>query len=106
LVDVSLLLHPEHLARIEHNLAACTVASLRDPLRAECFAHEMQALVQADDPHQALHDFCLDFARTYPLRSSSKHRTGGLNPPLGPAPSLVRRYGPTQAALNQRATAA
>jgi hypothetical protein len=106
LVDVSLLAHPEHVARIEHNLTTCTVASLRDQLRAECFVREMQALVQSADPHQALHDFCQDFARTYPLRASSKHRTGGLNPPLGPAPSLVRRHGPTQALLNQRAATA
>jgi hypothetical protein len=53
-LDHCLLLHPQPRARLEHNLPACTVGSLRERTRVESLLECIRELILPDNPQETL----------------------------------------------------
>jgi len=87
------LLHPEQSARLENNLPAYTVGSLRTQVKVESLLAVIRNLVNSDDPEAKL--ACL--AKTLKeniLAPSGKHMSGRELGRLKPTPSLKYRAAP------------
>lgn len=96
LPDHALLLHPEQAARLENNLPACTVGSLRQFSQGEALLALVQSVVVAENVAERLAQLAGKVKTWFPLAPSGKHMSGR---DLGrQAPTLSLRYRATQAA--------
>ena len=73
LLDHCLLLHPQQLARLEHNLPACTVGSLRERTRVESLLECIRELILQDNPQEKLTRLSRAVEEVFQLRPSKKH---------------------------------
>jgi hypothetical protein len=91
LCDHCLLLHPEQLARFEHNLPACTVGSLCDVVKVESLLQCVWDIVMSEDPQERFHQLAKKVEEVFTLSSSTKHMVGRDLGRLEPTPSLEYR---------------
>jgi hypothetical protein len=91
LCDHCLLLHPEQLARFEHNLPACTVGSLCDVIKMESLMDCLWEIVSSEEPVKAFQKLATQAKEVWTLRTSSKHMVGRDLGRLEPTPSLIYR---------------
>jgi hypothetical protein len=91
LCDHCLLLHPEQLARLEHNLPACTVGSLCEVIKMESLMHCLWEVVSSEEPIKAFQKLATRAKEVFTLRNSSKHLVGRDLGRLEPTPSLIYR---------------
>jgi len=90
LADHCLLLHPDQSARLENNLPAYTVGSLRTQIKVESLVAVIRDLVNSDDPEEKL--ACLsETLKENILAPSKKHMSGRELGRLKPTPSLKYR---------------
>ena len=73
LFDHCLILHPEQKARIENNLPACTVGSLRQKAIQSYLLQSIRDLLDAPNPKEQLILLAQNFDAVYRLNDSSKH---------------------------------
>jgi len=76
LCDHCLLLHPDQLARIEDNLPACTVGSLRDRIQVESLVQFFQGVVSSENPQEHLEEVAKRAKEVFQLNDSGKHMVG------------------------------
>jgi hypothetical protein len=88
LTDHCLLLHPEQLARIENNLPACTVGSLRARVKVEALLDFIRELVSSEDSNERLSQLGEKIKETFSLEPSKKHMIGRDLGRLESTPSL------------------
>ena len=91
LVDHCLLVHPQQLARLEHNLPACTVGSLLAKTRVESLLAFIRELLVADDPQEQLTRLSQAIEEVFQLAPSKKHLHTRALGRLEPTPSLKYR---------------
>jgi len=91
LCDHCLLLHPDQLARIEDNLPACTVGSLRDRVQVESLVQFFQEVVSSENPQEQLEEVAKRAKEVFRLNDSSKHMIGRDLGRLEPTPGLEYR---------------
>lgn len=91
LLDHCLLLHPEQTARLENNLPACTVGSLRDKSQMDALVAFIQRLLSDEAPQEKLHQLADMLKQVFPLRDSTKHMNGRDLGRIAPSPSLKYR---------------
>jgi hypothetical protein len=91
LCDHCLLLHPAQLARVEDNLPACTVGSLRDRVKVENLVQFFQDVLSAENPHQQLEEVAQRAKEVFRLHDSHKHMVGRDLGRLEPTPALEYR---------------
>lgn len=91
LCDHCLLLHPDQLARIQDNLPACTVGSLRDRVRLESSMLMFEDILLSDNPSKKFELVIQRAKEVFPLNESSKHMVGRDLGRLEPTPSLEYR---------------
>lgn len=91
LCDHCLLLHPDQLARIEHNLPACTVGSLRDRVKVESLVQFFQEILASADPQAEFEAMARRAKEMFTLNDSGKHMVGRELGRLAPTPSLEYR---------------
>lgn len=91
LLDLSLLLHPRQLARIEDKLPAYTVGSLLRMIQMESLLRHIEQLVQSANPAEQLARLASSIQEFFILQPSSKHMSGRDLGRLEPTPSLNRR---------------
>jgi hypothetical protein len=73
LLDHCLLLHPQQRARLENNLPACTVGSLRERTRVECLLEFIRELILQDNPQEKLDRLSRVIEEVFQLQPSKKH---------------------------------
>lgn len=88
LTDHCLLLHPEQLARVENNLPACTVGSLRARVKVEALLDFIRELVSSEDSNERLTQFGEKIKEIFSLEPSKKHMIGRDLGRLESTPSL------------------
>ena len=88
LLDHCLLLHPQQLARLEHNLPACTVGSLRERTRVESLLECIRELILQDNPQEQLTRLSRAVEEVFQLQPSKKHLHNRDLGRLEPTPSL------------------
>jgi len=76
LFDHCLLSHPTQTARIENNLPAYTVGSLRDKLSIESLLQVFKHILEHPNPKEQLQELMKNIDEVYVLRPSSKHMSG------------------------------
>jgi hypothetical protein len=91
LLDLSLLLHPRQLARVENNLPAYTVGSLLRLIQMESWLLHIEHLLQAANPADQLTRLAALVREFFILQPSDKHMSGRDLGRLEPTPSLMRR---------------
>ena len=91
LVDYALLLHPEQTARLENNLPAYTVGSLKQKSQIQALIETFRTLLETDNPSQSLNQIAETLQKLFPLRDSSKHMSHRCLGRLDPTPSLKYR---------------
>jgi hypothetical protein len=91
LCDHCLLLHPEQLARLEHNLPACTVGSLCDVIKMESLMRCLWEIVSSEEPVKAFQKLATRAKEVFTLKNSAKHMIGRDLGRLEPTPSLIYR---------------
>jgi hypothetical protein len=91
LLDLSLLLHPRQLARIEDKLPAYTVGSLLRMIQMETLLLHIEQLVQSANPAERLTQLTTSVQEFFILQPSGKHMSGRDLGRLEPTPSLNRR---------------
>ena len=91
LFDLSLLLHPGQLARVENKLPASTVGSLQCRIQMDALLLYIEQLLQAPHPARQLTQLSLLVQEFFLLRPSGKHMSGRDLGRLEPSPSLQRR---------------
>ncbi len=91
LLDHCLLFHPEQSVRLENNLPACTVGSLRETIRAESLFEFIKELIQSENPEKRLEDVMKNFQEVCKLNISSKHMVNRDLGRLEPSKSLKYR---------------
>jgi len=89
--DHCLLLHPDQLARIEDNLPACTVGSLRDRVKAESSMQYFKDILSSENPHEKLSLMAQRAKEVFTLNESRKHMVGRDLGRLASTPSLEYR---------------
>lgn len=73
LLDHTLLLHPQQIARIENKRPACTVGSLKELIKADCLFLFCEELLNSDNPHERLAYFAEQKDKIFKLVDSDKH---------------------------------
>ena len=91
LLDHCLLVHPQQLARLEHNLPACTVGSLLARTRVESLLAFLRELLLADNPQEQLTRLSQAIEEVFQLAPSKKHLHNRDLGRLEPTPSLKYR---------------
>jgi len=91
LCDHCLLLHPAQLARIEDNLPAWTVGSLRDRVTVESVVQCIQDILSSEHPQEQFELMAQHAKEVFTLNASSKHMVGRDLGRLQPTPSLEYR---------------
>jgi hypothetical protein len=91
LCDHCLLLHPAQLARVEDNLSACTVGSLRDRVKVESLVQFFQDVLSSENPQEQLALVAQRANEVFTLNDSSKHMVGRELGRLAPIPALEYR---------------
>lgn len=91
LLDHALLLHPEQRVRLENNMPACTVGSLRQLSKGEAFLDCVRRILAADNPAELFAQLTEKVKTLFPLAPSGKHMSGRDMGRLEPTPSLRRR---------------
>lgn len=77
LLDHTLLLHPEQRARLENNLPACTVGSLRQFSQGEALLESVRSVLAAGgDVAERLAQLAEKVKMWFPLAPSGKHMSG------------------------------
>jgi hypothetical protein len=76
LLDLSLLLHPRQLDRVENKLPAYTVGSLQRTIQMEALLLYIEQLLQAPNPAERLTQLSLSVKEFFFLRPSGKHMIG------------------------------
>jgi hypothetical protein len=88
LCDHCLLLHPAQLARIEDNLPAYTVGSLRDRVKVESSMQFFEDILLAENPHEQIDLMAQRAKEVFTLNESRKHMVGRDLGRLESTPSL------------------
>ena len=91
LLDHCLLVHPQQLARLEHNLPACPVGSLRAKTRVESLLAFIRELLLADNPQEQLTRLSQAIEEVFQLAPSKKYLHNRDLGRLEPTPSLKYR---------------
>ena len=91
LLDHALLLHPEQRARLENNLPACTVGSLRQFSQGEALLESVRSLLTAENVAERLAQLAEKVKAWFPLAPSGKHMSGRDLGRQEPTPSLRYR---------------
>ena len=91
LLDLSLLLHPRQLARIENKLPAYTVGSLLRMIQMESLLMKVEQLLQSANPAEQLTRLACLVREFFILQPSGKHMSGRDLGRLEPTPSLRYR---------------
>jgi hypothetical protein len=91
LCDHCLLLHPDQLARVEDNLPACTVGSLRDRVKVDSLVQFFRDVLSSENPQEQLDLVAQRAKEVFTLNESSKHMVGRDLGRLEPTPSLEYR---------------
>ena len=91
LCDHCLLLHPDQLARIQDNLPACTVGSLRDRVRVESSMQLFEDILSSEHPQEQFELVAQRAKEVFTLNESRKHMVGRDLGRLEPTPSLEYR---------------
>ena len=91
LLDHALLLHPEQRARLENNLPACTVGSLRQFSQGEALLECVRGLLSAENIPERLAELAEKVKMWFPLAPSGKHMSGRDLGRQVPTPSLQYR---------------
>lgn len=91
LCDHCLLFHPDQLARIQDNLPAYTVGSLRNRIQAESVLQCIEDIFTSENPLKQLETMAQHAKEVYTLNESSKHMVGRDLGRLEPTPSLEYR---------------
>lgn len=91
LLDLSLLLHPRQLARIENKLPAYTVGSLLRMIQMESWLLHVEQLLRSANPAEQLIQIAALVREFFILQPSGKHMSGRDLGRLEPTPSLMRR---------------
>ena len=91
LLDHALLLHPEQRARLENNLPACTVGSLRQFSQGEALLECVRGLLSAENIPERLAELAEKVKVWFPLAPSGKHMSGRDLGRQVPTPSLQYR---------------
>jgi hypothetical protein len=91
LCDHCLLLHPDQLARLEDNLPACTVGSLRDRVKMESSLQFFKGILSSENPHEQLELVAQRAKEVFTLNDSKKHMVGRDLGRLASTPSLEYR---------------
>jgi hypothetical protein len=91
LLDLSLLLHPRQLARIENKLPAYTVGSLLRMIQMESWLLHVEQLLRSANPAEQLIQIAALAREFFILQPSGKHMSGRDLGRLEPTPSLMRR---------------
>jgi hypothetical protein len=91
LCDHCLLLHPDQLARIEDNLPACTVGSLRDRVQAESFVQCIEDVLLSENPQERFELMAQQAKDVFTLNESGKHMVGRDLGRLEPTPAAAYR---------------
>ncbi len=91
LCDHCLLLYPDQLARIQDNLPAYTVGSLRDRVQVESLVQFFQDILSSKDPQKQFAFVAKHAKEIFTLNASSKHMVGRDVGRLEPTPSLEYR---------------
>jgi hypothetical protein len=91
LLDLSLLLHPRQLARIENKLPAYTVGSLLRMIQMESWLLHVEQLLRSANPAEQLIQIAALVREFFILQPSGKHMSGRDLGRLDPTPSLMRR---------------
>ena len=91
LLDLSLLLHPRQLARVENKLPAYTVGSLLHLIQMESLLSHIEQLLLSTNPAEQLTRLATLVKECFILQPSGKHMVGRDLGRLEPTPSLVRR---------------
>ena len=76
MLDLSLLLHPRQLDRVENKLPAYTVGSLQRTIQMEALLLYIEQLLQAPNPAERLTQLSLSVKESFFLRPSGKHMIG------------------------------
>ena len=87
-LDHALLLHPQQLARIEHQRPACTKGSLQRQSQIDALVEFIRELVTADNPHEKLEQLVEVTKNLFPFLPSSAHLNGRDWGRLDSTPSL------------------
>jgi hypothetical protein len=98
LLDHALLLHPEQRVRLENNLPACTVGSLRQFSQGEALLECVRSLLTTENVAERLAQLAEKVKVWFPLSPSGKHMSGRNLGRQEPTPSL--RYRGRQAYAN------
>ena len=91
MLDLSLLLHPRQLARIENKLPAYTVGSLLRMIQMDSLLIHIEQLLQSTNPAEQLTWLASLVREFFVLNPSGKHMSGRDLGRLEPTPSLRYR---------------
>ena len=91
MLDLSLLLHPRQLARIENKLPAYTVGSLIRMIQMDSLLIHIEQLLQSTNPAEQLTRLASLVHEFFVLNPSGKHMSGRDLGRLEPTPSLMCR---------------
>ena len=91
LVDHCLLMHPDQLAQLEHNLPAFTVGSLVNRVKVQSLLMVIQDLIASGDPQRQLEKMAAALNERFDLKPSGKHMVGRDLGRQEPTPSLKYR---------------
>jgi len=91
LLDHALLLHPEQHARLENNLPACTVGSLRQFTQGEALLDCVRSVLSAENAAERLAQLVEKVKAWFTLAPSGKHMSGRNLGRQEPTPSLRYR---------------
>jgi len=91
LCDHALLLHPEQRARLDHNLPACTVGSLRQFSQGEALLETVRSLLTSENVAERLAQLAEQVKVWFPLAPSGKHMSGRDLGRQEPTPGLRYR---------------
>ena len=91
LLDHALILHPEQTARLEQNLSACTVGSLRRFCQGEALLEFVRDLLSAENVAERLAQLAEQVKTWFPLAPSGKHMSGRDLGRQEPTPALKYR---------------
>lgn len=91
LCDHCLLLHPEQLARVEHNLPACTVGSLCEVVKMESLMQCLWEVISSENPQKQFQRLAKQAQAVFAPNTSAKHMVGRDLGRLESTPSLIYR---------------
>jgi hypothetical protein len=91
LCDHCLLLHPDQLARVESNLPAYTVGSLRGRVMVENLVQFFSDVLTSEHPQEQLEQVAQRAKEVFTLNESEKHMVGRDLGRLAPTPMLEYR---------------